>query len=139
MTWKEIGERVKRRRVQLDLTQAQAGEQAGLKGRDQTWGKLERGEQTSYDPRTLAGVCRVLGWTLDSFELMLNGHEPRLADAPPPDLWEDHEARIVRLEGLAGIAPDLLAREARARQRVHGEVAGAAGAAPPRRRRGGRR
>jgi hypothetical protein len=54
----------------------------------QTWVDVENGvkRKTDYTPAKKDGIMRALGWTLDSWDLILAGGDPKLASEPGSDL-----------------------------------------------------
>lgn len=75
--WHVVGAAIRARREELGLSQKAAAEAGGLS--EPTWSTIERSASDSYRRQTVVGVCRALGWTLDSIDRLLAGEEPRLA------------------------------------------------------------
>lgn len=77
------GRTVKARREALGLAQGEAGPSAA------TWRKVENGRDAPYAARTVTAICQALGWTLDSYDRVLEGGEPTLAAVS-----DDHEGDL---------------------------------------------
>lgn len=72
--WASVGEAVRRERMRIGLSQADLARLAGVS--ESVIYLLENAKQTSYKPRSLRGVCAVLGWTDESIQQLLEGGEP---------------------------------------------------------------
>jgi hypothetical protein len=110
--WQRAGEAVTRRRQELGISREQA---VGLaKGRPalSTWETLENARATGPKAITqmrrasLEGISAALGWTRDSFELILAGEEPVVVQGESGDpRWtaatdEERNAVAAFLEGF---------------------------------------
>jgi DNA-binding XRE family transcriptional regulator len=107
--WPVVAETVKRRRLELDLSQRAAAIAADTS--PTTWGNLEKHSQR-VDPLSRTKICRALGWTLDSIDRILDGGEPEEAEgfAPLPSM-DEVAGRLTTLEeGLAGLRADVRAQ-----------------------------
>jgi hypothetical protein len=71
-TLAQVGELVRQRREQRDLTVKEATSLARIS--DTTWGKVEAGQPVSA--RSYRAICRALGWSEDSVDLLLQGKQP---------------------------------------------------------------
>lgn len=73
--WGVVAETVKRRRVELGLSQRAAAIRAGTS--PTTWGSLEK-HANPIDDLTRPKVARALGWAADSIDRMLAGKVPKV-------------------------------------------------------------
>lgn len=102
--WEAVAAAVKARREELGLTQEQAAAASDGAVSTANWSVLERAGRTNYRTGTLRGVCRVLGWSRRSIELVLEGKRPEVEwdgtrSEPEPDIdVRDLERRVVALE-----------------------------------------
>jgi DNA-binding XRE family transcriptional regulator len=104
--WPVVAETVKRRRLELDLSQRAAAIAADTS--PTTWGNLEKHSQR-VDPLSRTKICRALGWTLDSIDRILAGGDPEVAEGftPLPSV-DEMASRLMTLEaGLAGLRADV--------------------------------
>jgi transcriptional regulator with XRE-family HTH domain len=74
--WRQVGDAVRTRRLQLGLTQERAAELAGPSVSYATWRVLERVGRDAYREATLIGVCAALRWSMDSIDRILRGQPP---------------------------------------------------------------
>lgn len=77
--WVRAGKAVRRRRLELRLTQEVAvakGKVAGFQISTATWRALEKAARTSYRDSSLIAVCWVLDWCPDGIERLLHDEEP---------------------------------------------------------------
>jgi hypothetical protein len=79
--WARVAKAVLNRRTELGITVAEAVRRSGDTVSAAVWSILENARQDSYRPRTLAGVCRALGWTANSIDQILAGGQPTSAGA----------------------------------------------------------
>lgn len=94
--WARLGAALKAARKEHSLRQEDAAEQLGLKRG--AVANIESGS-ISRVTRTLREYARVVGWTADSVEAVLDGGEPTVATAPPPsapDLPGDLSSRVIQ-------------------------------------------
>jgi hypothetical protein len=70
LDWQRLGTMVRSRRNYLGIVQGAGGISAA------TWRKIEKADRPPYRDSTLMAVCRTLGWTADSYRLILEGGEP---------------------------------------------------------------
>lgn len=107
--YKAAGERVRRRREELNLKQGE------LPPSSATWRKVERAIDPPYARQTIVQICQALGWTTDSYDRLLRGDEPTPATTDTP--WElllnaleelrDQVHRLAdQLEGQSPAPPD---------------------------------
>lgn len=84
--WARVAHLVRSRRAELDLTQDDLGVSKAVAS------ALENGRQVSYTTRTLARVCRALGWTPDSIDRIIVGGEPEPVPTwPAVDVDDGHQ------------------------------------------------
>lgn len=88
---KEIGERIKNRRVEMGLTQKELAELCGSPFK-QSVGRLERGMRTLYEDE-IARIARALGCTTD--HLLTGGADSRAEPMPSPRGSEDDSVLIL--------------------------------------------
>jgi transcriptional regulator with XRE-family HTH domain len=92
--WEHVAERVRQRRLELGLRQA---ETPGVS--PASWRKLEGAKQQSYKPFLLRNVERALGWAPGTIERLLAGMEAEPArSADLGTRLAALEARFDRLE-----------------------------------------
>lgn len=77
------------RRNFLGLVQGSGGVSAA------TWRKIEKAEKPPYRDATLMAICKTLGWTHDSYQLILQGEDP-VEDRPRQT--RSLEERVASLE-----------------------------------------
>ena len=98
--WARLGDAVRVRREALNLSQSEANAAGGPS--TNTWYKVEHAIDPPYHRKSVAGICRVLGWTPDSFNRILNGDEPQLIAPPapvaPPVVETELERRVRELQ-----------------------------------------
>jgi transcriptional regulator with XRE-family HTH domain len=94
--WGRLGREIRRRRAAKGLTQDQLGELAGCSGT--TIRNLEAGKRGRQ--LTLPAICRALGWTEDSYLLILDGGPP-MVEATPEEPVVDDALRVPRPEGVS--------------------------------------
>lgn len=108
--WKEFGQRIRKRREQLNLTQEQVGSRAGMKR--QQWNRLEQGASTKRS--TILRIAsaldldskEVLGWA--GFQGKKTSELSVSSDQPAPAGME--ELLLYYFRALPGdLRPDLLA------------------------------
>lgn len=99
--WRELATAVRRRRMQLGLSQYAAAAAAGCNR--VTWGHLEKGGRHTSE-YLWSGVERALGWAGGSVAAILAGGEPAEATVAstqaPPDAPLDIAADVARILGL---------------------------------------
>jgi hypothetical protein len=104
--WNAVAEHVRDRREQLGLTQHRAVSSSEGAISLATWRNIEKAVKPPYRRSSLLAVCRVLGWTSDSIDRILDGGEPEEVDAEEPEPeTEDLEAltkRLARMERKMG-------------------------------------
>jgi hypothetical protein len=71
--WQRVAQAMRRRRLELDLTQEQAVQRSGGRISLPVWRLLEGARQESYRERTLRGVAVALEWPLDAVSQILDG------------------------------------------------------------------
>lgn len=102
--WKRLGNVIRGRRDALGLTQNAGGVSPA------TWRKMETGKAPPYRSSSVAAVCRVLGWTPDSFDRVLEGGDP--VEVGPPEgaghQPDGMEERVASLEADIGTMKDAL-------------------------------
>lgn len=96
------GQRIRRRRLALDLTIRQAASRAQVS--DTTWGALEAGRPVS--DRTVRRATQALEWPPDAIDRLLAGEDP--------DDWDDPTSADVG--GFAALGLDLTSDEAKQAQ-----------------------
>lgn len=94
--YKRLGEMVAARRNDVIGSRAKAYNASGVG--DQTWVDVENGVKRNYSEKTRKGVMRALGWTPDSWDLILSGGEPRPSPDSTATRLEQLEKRFARLE-----------------------------------------
>lgn len=93
----ELASVVARRRAELQLTQQQAADRAGVAVT--TWRMIEGGRQTSFRTLTMAAVARALEWDVDRLLDPAEHHErTEHGDRPPRE--------SVRGDGLVELMAD---------------------------------
>ena len=100
-----LGHRVGGRRDECGWSRDKAATVSGI-GR-QTWDDIEKGRSRNYSEKTKQGIMRALGWTRESWDLILAGGEPELAPESGATRLEGLERRFDLLEAAVR---DLLAR-----------------------------
>ncbi len=98
---------VKARREELELTQREAADLAGL-GLS-TWQGVEYGKRNGVGRETRHGVEDALGWTRGSVKAVIDGHDPEVRnddDAAKPTIEKPSDVRtmvgdVVEVEDLA--------------------------------------
>ncbi len=78
--WTRLSQFVRNRREELGLTQTEAVNRAEGGVSLATWRNIETGFRPPWRRAGLLAVCRVLRWTPESFELILEGGEPELLE-----------------------------------------------------------
>ncbi len=103
----QMAEAIKNRRLELGLDLAAFIAATGLTR--QGLAPLLAGEERRYQERLTLPVTRVLHWTPDSIERLLNGREPvpNGADQLPPALISQLDGRYLSLEDANGALDDL--------------------------------
>ena len=76
-------------------------------GKTVEWDDIEKGRARNYSEKTKQGIMRALGWTRESWDLILAGGEPELAPESGATRLEGLERRFDLLEAAVR---DLLAR-----------------------------
>lgn len=118
--WDVIRDRIRSRRLELGLTQAQAAEKGGFSLA--TWNLLESGPQLGFRAITLAGAERALGWRHGAIELMLEGLPPEeIGPRQPQDDEIDVDAITFENESLLQHLDNLKAEIDRMRELVEAE------------------
>lgn len=79
---RRLAETIRRRRLDLGLTQQEAADQGGLSAT--TWRMAEKYQQAVSDLSQVA-IAKALGWRSDGVARVLAGEEPELADSSPPN------------------------------------------------------
>lgn len=103
--YRRLGEMVEARRTEIIGSRAKAFSASGIG--DQTWVDIENGVKRNYSDKTRKGVMRALGWTPESWDLILSGGEPRSAPESTASRLEQLEKRMAL---LAAAVDTLLAR-----------------------------
>jgi transcriptional regulator with XRE-family HTH domain len=80
MSWREVGESVRRARGARRQTQADFAHEIGLSVR--LVGALESGETRSYEPATIDRVEAALGWAHGSVQRVVEGGRPVIEADP---------------------------------------------------------
>lgn len=108
-----LGNMVAARRQEVLGSRDKAATASGV-GR-MTWVDVEKGtvRKTDYTPAKKAGIMRALGWTVQSWDLILSGGEPESLDGDGADVtrlellearFDAFELRMEKLEaGLAAV------------------------------------
>lgn len=78
--WRRLGDRIRRQRIELGLTQDELAEMAVVA--TTSIGNWEAGRPARL--LTLSKLARKLGWTADSCTRILDGKEPELSEEPAP-------------------------------------------------------
>lgn len=92
--WKRLGQAVRRRRVALGLTQQELADAASLGVNTIT--NIENGSRARE--LNLGRVNRALGWMEGSWQMILEGGDPMVEEAPEQP--KDDALRIERPSGL---------------------------------------
>ena len=100
--WPRLGRAVRTRRKQLRLSQSELAEIAGV--HVGTVSNIERGRSSVELPRSAKDLERALGWQAASFESVLEGGEPILVEAAPPQI--DPRKLAGAIEHARGSASD---------------------------------
>lgn len=106
-TWQRVGEEVRARRLELNLTQEQAAAASGGRISSANWRKIERGDGERSQIGTRLGVTGVLGWEDLAFEQILTGERPTLKRPNVAQLSADDRLTLVEAgidELKAGVA-----------------------------------
>lgn len=96
--WTRLGDAIKRRRIARGLTQEQLADKAECA--PGTIRNLERGKRGRL--LTLPRIARALGWTEDSYLLVLEGGEPVDEVTPTPPQQND----ALRIDRPADMPPE---------------------------------
>lgn len=92
--WQRLGRAVKRRRLELDMTQPQLATTGGPS--TSIISKIERAAQQGYEDRVYAALDRGLGWAPGGALGILDGKEPQVAGGPR----EEDSSAFRRLSAL---------------------------------------
>lgn len=97
----ELADAIESRRKELGLTPGQLAQAAGVSAEGLM--PLRKGYRKQYQDRLTLAVCRVLGWSADSIDRLLDGEAPVVLDDEPGD-DEVSRLRVLRseVEGLIG-------------------------------------
>lgn len=103
--WQTVAQRVLHRREDLGLTRQQAVFNSDGAISLATWSNVEKAVNPPYRRSSLMAICRVLGWSPDSVERILNGEEPNEQIAAPTlsptsNPVVDHELAAVKRQNL---------------------------------------
>lgn len=83
---------------QLGLKQRELGERAGIKSPETVRRMLRPDNPTMPEVSTLRSTCQAVGWTPDSWQLIIDGQPPVESDEIPPgdrdDLLRDEIAQV---------------------------------------------
>lgn len=79
--WDYVANAVKRRRLELGISQREAASRAGVS--PTTWASLETRKQR-IDDLSRPKFCAALGWRSDSIDLILIGEEPIIDETYEP-------------------------------------------------------
>ena len=119
--WKRAAKAVSERRAELDLTVRDCVARANSAISVETWSKLEnpKGAQ-SMARRSLSAASRALGWSHDSIERILVGHEPVPHDHYPAGAQPEATELAYRLWATEKQLRDLLLRQDENEQQLEG-------------------
>lgn len=93
-----LGRTVSDRRDECGWSRDKAATVSGI-GR-QTWDDIEKGRVRNYSEKTKRGIMSALGWTRESWDLVLDGGEPTLSPEAGATRLESLERRFDLLEAL---------------------------------------